>query len=83
MRSRLLTSLVVALPLVSGCAPSASEHTTARYPTESSWDEQLAAVRAGDSDVLRVDYTTVTDDDLKALDGLEDKAHQSLADRGH
>lgn len=73
MRVRFLYPLILALPVISGCAPTAIEHTAARQPTESSWQEQIAAVRAGASDVLRVDHTTVTDDDLKALDGLEDK----------
>lgn len=68
---RLLCVLNLALPIIVGCAPNPSLQSARRQPAEPSWQQQVAAVRAGTSDVLRVDRAMVTDQDLKALDGLE------------
>jgi len=64
---------MLALLAITGCAREPLQHTAARQPLEASWNEQVAAVRDGVSDVLRVDHATVTDNDLQALDGLENK----------
>ena len=72
MCTRIRASLMLALLVMTGCAREPGQHTAARQPLEASWDEQVAAVRDGTSDVLRVDHATVSDDELPALEGLED-----------
>lgn len=57
-------------------------------PQETSLSEQAQAVREGRADTIRLDRANVGDDDLRELDGLEDKllrinfSQTSLSDAG-
>jgi len=66
--------LAVLLPWLSlfcwGCAERGRSEPT---PAEATLSEQSEAVRSGRSNTIRLDRTLVGDDDLKLLDGLDDK----------
>ncbi len=56
-----------------GCTWESSHNAALPASPEASLSEQAQAVRDGRSDTIRLDHTTVRDDDLVQLDGLEDK----------
>jgi hypothetical protein len=60
-------SALVAAGLSLGCHAPVRD---AAEPAESSWDDQIARVRSGQSDRIQIEQTPLTDDDLQRLAGL-------------
>jgi len=92
-RTRFFGSAAVLAALVGvglatpGCQDPSRETPPAPAP-EASFAEQAEAVRRGASDQIRVDQGRVTDEQLDALDGLQDKlrrinlSHTEVTDAG-
>lgn len=71
-----------------GCIGESNPDAAPPGPPEASLSDQAQAVRDGRADTIRLDHTTVRDNDLEQLDGLEDKllrvnlSQTSLTDTG-
>jgi hypothetical protein len=86
-RRNLVALFLVALaPLA--CNQQAPRDAPEPDKPEATLAEQASAVRDGQSDQIRLNHTMVTDDDLRLLDGLEDKlerinfSHSEITDEG-
>lgn len=81
-----MTVLVVSL-ILQGCRDSSSRTVDGDVP-ELSFSQQAELVREGQGDQIRLDQTRVDDEDLRALDGLEEKlrrinlSHSEITDAG-
>jgi hypothetical protein len=82
-----LAALVVAASSGVACRKPTPDETE-RGPSEANFARQVQAVRDGRSSQIRLDHGVVTDDDLRQLDGLEDKllrinlSRTEITDRG-
>jgi Leucine-rich repeat (LRR) protein len=74
-RMLLAASLCLATCAVTfeGCSERRAADATVLPLPEASLADQAAAVRRGETVLIRLDHTNVTDDDLVLLDGLSDK----------
>lgn len=68
-----LLAALTAVVLSAGCVRSSPADDDDPTPTEPGLTEQARAVRAGESNQLRLAHTLVQDSDLSVLDGLESK----------
>jgi len=79
---------VACLIFTVGCTRESNPDAVPHHAPEASLTEQAQAVRDGRADTIRLDRSAVSDDDLKQLDGLEDKllrvnfSRTSLTDAG-
>lgn len=85
---RTALALAILMCPIAACSRTSHDAQIASPPIESTLAEQAKAVRAGRADEVRLERTQVTDADLVALDGLEDKlvrlnlSQSSISDEG-
>jgi hypothetical protein len=85
--SRTIAYIAIAA-LIAGCGARPALPTQSARQMESSLPEQVAAVRDGRSDAVRLDHTLVRDEDLLPLAGLGDRlrrinfSHSEISDSG-